>query len=42
MTASGDMTISEWDVVRGELVATYKSHTGSVKSVDVKNDEPSV
>lgn len=41
MTASGDTTIGQWDVVRGESVATYKSHTGSVKSVDVKKDEPS-
>jgi WD40 repeat protein len=41
VTASGDTTIGQWDVVRGESVATYKSHTGSVKSVDVKRDEPS-
>ena len=41
MTASGDTTIGQWDVVRGESVATYKSHTGSVKSVDVNKDEPS-
>ena len=41
MTASGDTTISEWNVVTGELVATYKSHTGSVKSVHVNRDEPS-
>jgi denticleless len=42
VTASGDTTIGQWDVVRGESVATYKSHTGSVKSVDVKRDEPTM
>ena len=42
MTASGDTTLSEWDVVRGESVATYRSHTGSVKTVDTKADEPSM
>ena len=41
ITGSGDTTISQWDIVRGESVASYKSHTGSVKTVDVKMDEPS-
>jgi denticleless len=41
ITGSGDTTIAQWDVVRGESVATYKSHTGSVKTIDVKQDEPS-
>ena len=41
MTASGDTTLSEWDVSRGESVATYRSHTGSVKTVDTKKDESS-
>lgn len=42
MTGSGDTTIAEWDVVRGDSVAIYKSHTGSVKTIDVKQDEPSI
>lgn len=41
VTASGDTTIAEWDVVRGESVASYRSHSGSVKTVDTKKDEPS-
>ena len=41
VTASGDTTIGQWDVVRGESIATYRSHTGSVKSVDVNINEPS-
>ena len=41
MTGSGDTTIAQWDVVRGESVAEYKSHTGSVKTIDIKQDEPS-
>ena len=41
MTGSGDTTIAQWDVTRGESVAVYKSHTGSVKTIDVKQNEPS-
>ena len=41
ITGSGDTTIAEWNIVRGVSVAVYKSHTGSVKTVDVKKDEPS-
>ena len=41
MTGSGDTTIAQWDVARGESVAVYVSHTGSVKTIDVKQDEPS-
>ena len=42
MTGSGDTTVAQWDVMRGESIATYKSHTGSVKTIDVKHDEPSM
>lgn len=41
MTASGDTSVVHWDVVSGKSIATYKYHTGSVKTVDVKYDEPS-
>ena len=41
MTASGDTSVIHWDVVSGKSIATYKYHTGSVKTVDVKYDEPS-
>ena len=41
LSSSGDTTVRLWDVVGGALLTTFKAHTGSVKSVDVKKDEPS-
>ena len=41
VTASGDRTVRLWDVVGETLLTTFVGHIGSVKSVDVKCDEPS-
>ena len=39
LTASGDTTVHLWDVVGGASLASFRAHSGSVKSVDVKADE---
>ena len=41
LTASGDATVRLWDVVGGVMLDEFKAHRASVKSVDVKMDEPS-
>ena len=41
LSSSGDTSVRLWDTVGGALLTTFKAHTGSVKSVDVKSDEPS-
>ncbi len=41
MTASGDQRLRLWDVVGETLLTSFSGHTGSVKSVCVKKDEPS-
>ncbi len=40
VTASGDTSLQLWDVVGNSSISTFKAHTGSVKAVDVKADEP--
>ena len=40
VTASGDTSLCLWDVVSGSLLTTFKAHHGSVKSVEVKQEEP--
>lgn len=40
VTASGDTSLRLWDTVSSCLLCTFKAHTGSVKTVDVKLDEP--
>lgn len=42
LTASGDTTVHLWDVVGGASLASFRAHSGSVKSVDVKADESAV
>ena len=42
LTASGDTTVRLWDVVGGVSLASFRAHSGSIKSVDVKADEPSM
>ena len=41
LSASGDTSVCLWDIVGEGLLTPFKAHTGSVKSVDVKSDEPS-
>ena len=41
LSASGGTSVCLWDVVGEGLLTPFKAHTGSVKSVDVKSDEPS-
>ena len=41
LTGSGDRSIALWDVVGMTRLATFKAHLGSVKSVDVRREEPS-
>ena len=40
-SGSGDATVRHWDVVGGALLAEFKAHTASVKSIDVNVAEPS-
>lgn len=41
LTASGDCSVRLWDVGGGVMLDEFKAHSGSVKSIDVKMDEPS-
>ena len=41
LTGSGDNKVRLWDVVTGALLGEFFSHTGSVKAVHSKKDEPS-
>ena len=41
LTACGDATVRLWDVVGGVMLDELKAHRASVKSIDVKMDEPS-
>ncbi len=41
VTASGDKKLSLWDVIGETQVTSFTGHKGSVKSVCVKQDEPS-
>lgn len=41
LTGSGDATVRLWDVVGGVMLTEFKAHSASVKTVDIKTDEPS-
>jgi guanine nucleotide-binding protein G(I)/G(S)/G(T) subunit beta-1 len=42
LTSSGDSTCIHWDITRGEVLHTFKDHTGDVMSLSISPSDPNI